>query len=62
LEATLLREQAETPLDITRLQGYVQECSAYLKNIRETLAPEDTHTQTVDLSKFVKGLREKKKS
>ena len=61
LEATLLREQSEPKLDIAKLQGYVQGCAAYLKNVRDSLAPEDTHTQTVELGQFVKKLREKKK-
>ena len=61
LEAADLAEQAGPPADATRLQQYVQECSAYLKKIRETLAPDDTHTNTVALSEFVKKLRDKKK-
>jgi len=39
----------------------VQECSAYLKKVRETLAPDDAHTETVALTEFVRKLREKKK-
>jgi hypothetical protein len=61
LEAADLAEQAGPPADASRLQQRVQECSAYLKKIRETLAPEDTHTETVALTEFVKTLREKKK-
>ena len=61
LEAADLAEQAGPPADATRLQQYVQECSAYLKKVRETLAPDDTHTNTVALTEFVKKLREKKK-
>jgi signal transduction histidine kinase len=61
LEAADLAEMAGPPADATRLQQHVQECSAYLKKIRETLAPEDTHTDTIVLSEFVKRLREKKR-
>jgi signal transduction histidine kinase len=61
LEAADLAEMAGPPADASRLQQQVQECSAYLKKIRETLAPEDSHTDTVVLSDFVKRLREKKR-
>jgi len=61
LEATNLAEQAGPPADATKLQQLVQDCSVYLKKIRETLAPDDTHTDTVALTEFVKKLREKKK-
>jgi signal transduction histidine kinase len=60
LEAADLAEQAGPPADATRLQQYVQDCSQYLKTIRETLAPDDSHTDTVALSEFVKKLREKR--
>ena len=61
LEAADLAEQAGPPADATRLQQHVQTCSAYLKKIRETLAPEDAHTDTVALTEFVKRLRENKR-
>ena len=61
LEAADLAEQAGPPADAARLQQHVQDCSAYLKKIRETLAPDDTHTDTGALTEFVKKLREKKK-
>jgi signal transduction histidine kinase len=60
LEAADLAEQAGPPADATRLQQYVQECSAYLKTVRETLAPDESHTNTVALTEFVKKLRERK--
>ena len=60
LEAADLAEQAGPPADGARLQQYVQECSAYLKTIRETLAPDESHTKTVALTEFVKKLRDKK--
>ena len=60
LEAADLAEQAGPPADATRLQQHVQDCSTYLKTIRETLAPDESHTETGALNKFVKRLREKK--
>ena len=60
LEAADLAEQAGPPADATRLQQYVQECSAYLKTVRETLAPDESHTDTIALTEFVKKLREKR--
>ena len=58
LEAADLAELAGPPADATRLQQCVQDCSAYLKKVRETVAPEDSHTNTVALAEFVKKLRE----
>jgi signal transduction histidine kinase len=60
LEAADLAEQAGPPADGARLQQHVQDCSAYLKTVRETLAPDESHTKTVALTEFVKKLREKK--
>jgi signal transduction histidine kinase len=60
LEAADLAEQAGPPADATRLQQYVQDCSQYLKGIRETLAPDEGHTKTIALTEFVKKLRAKK--
>jgi signal transduction histidine kinase len=57
LEAADLAEQAGPPADATRLQEHVQDCSAFLKKVRETLAPDDTHTQRVQLSEYVQKLR-----
>ena len=60
LEAADLAEQAGPPVDATRLQQLVQDCSAYLKKVRETLAPQMTSpTDTMVLTDFVKRLREK---
>lgn len=61
LEAANLAEQYGCPDDGSRLQQQIQECSAYLKKIRETLAPDDSHTDTMVLTDFVKRLREKKR-
>ena len=60
LEAADLAEQAGPPADATRLQQHVQDCSAFLKKVRETLAPDDPHAKKVALSAFVKELREQR--
>jgi len=57
LEAADLAEQAGPPADATRLQQHVQDCSAFLKKIRETLAPDDPLAERMTLSEFVKKLR-----
>jgi signal transduction histidine kinase len=59
LEAADLAEQAGPPADATRLQQHVQDCSAFLKKVRETLAPDDSHAEKVKLADFVKNLRER---
>ena len=60
LEAADLAEQAGPPADATRLQQYVQDCSAFLKKVRETLASDDSRAKKVALSAFVKELREQR--
>src|SRR5271170_3267884 len=60
LEAADLAEQAGPPADATRLQQHVQDCSAFLKKVREALAPDDAHAERVSLSDFIKKLREQK--
>jgi signal transduction histidine kinase len=60
LEAADLAEEAGPPADAMRLQQYVQDCSAFLKKVRETLAPDDAKGQRVSLAEFVKKLRERK--
>ena len=59
LEAADLAEQAGPQADASRLQQQIQQCSAFLKEIREMLAPDESHTKTVLLTEFVKKLREK---
>jgi len=58
LEAADLAEEAGPPADATRLQQHVQDCSAFLKKVRETWAPNDAHAEKVSLSDFSKKLRE----
>ena len=60
LEAADLAEEAGPPADATRLQQHVQDCSAFLKKIRETLAPDDPHAKRAALPAFVKELREQR--
>jgi signal transduction histidine kinase len=59
LEAADLAEQAGPPADSTRLQQHVQDCSAFLKNVRETWAPDDPQAEKVALSAFKEELRER---
>src|SRR5271170_7831319 len=60
LEAADLAEQAGPPADATRLQEHVQDCSAFLKKVREALAPDDSHAEKIKLGDFVKNLHEQK--
>src|SRR5271156_1698273 len=60
LEAADLAEQVGPPADATRLQQHVQDCSLYLKKVREALAPDDSHTETTALTEFVKKLRDER--
>jgi signal transduction histidine kinase len=59
LEATDLAEQASPQADATRLQQQVQECSAFLKKIREVLAPDAPQTEKMALADFLKKLRDR---
>ena len=60
LEAADLAEQAGPPADAMRLQQYVQDCSAFLKNVRQTLAPDDPRADKMNLPEFVQQLRQHK--
>ncbi|HEV3270791.1 MAG TPA: hypothetical protein VGZ93_01285 [Candidatus Methylacidiphilales bacterium] len=60
LEAADLAEQAGPPADATRLQEHVQDCSAFLKKVRETWAPDDSHAKKVPLADFIKEVREQR--
>src|SRR5271170_4859481 len=59
LEAADLAEQAGPPADATRLQEYVQDCSAFLKKIREKLAPDDPQAERLALAEAIRKLRER---
>jgi signal transduction histidine kinase len=60
LEVADLAEQAGPQADSSRLQQQIQECSVFLKKIRETLAPDDPTAEKVALGDFTKKLRERK--
>jgi signal transduction histidine kinase len=62
LEAADIAEIAGPPADATRLQEYVQECSTFLKKVRETWAPDDTRAERAALAVSAKELRELKRS
>ncbi|MCE0483775.1 MAG: hypothetical protein LV479_06010 [Methylacidiphilales bacterium] len=61
LEAADLAEQAGPTADASRLQKQIQDCSAFLKSVRETLAPDDPQAERISLTDFVKKLREEKR-
>jgi signal transduction histidine kinase len=57
LEAADLAEQAGPQADGSRLQRQVQECSAFLKMVRETLASDNPQAEKMALADFVKKLK-----
>jgi hypothetical protein len=57
LEAADLAEQAGPPADAARLQQQVQDCSAFLKKVRDSLAPDDPRAEKAALADFVKKVR-----
>jgi signal transduction histidine kinase len=59
LEAADLAEQASPQADAARLQQQVQECSAFLKKVREALAPDAPQTEKMALADFLKKLRDR---
>jgi len=59
LEAADLAEQVGPQADASRLQQQVQECSAFLKKVRETLAPEDPLVKKIALADFTQELRKR---
>jgi signal transduction histidine kinase len=61
LEAADLAEQAGPPADATRLQEHVQDCSAFLKKVRETWASDDAQAEKKPLSDFVKEVRDQRR-
>ena len=62
LEAADLAEQAGLTtgpqLDAGRLQRQVRECSAFLKTVRDALAPDDPQAEKMALADFIRKLRE----
>ena len=59
LAATDLTEQAGPDANDARLQQQIQECSAFLKKVRDALAPDDPAAARATLAEFAKKLRER---
>jgi len=59
LEAADLAEQAGPQADASRLQQQIQQCSAFLKEIREMLAPDVPKKEKIALSDVIKKLRDR---
>ena len=59
LEAADLTEQAGAQVDANRLQQQVQDCSAFLKKVRELATPEEADAEQVSLAEVVKRLKER---
>jgi len=57
LEAADLAEQAGTQIDANRLQQQVQDCSAFLKKVRELVSPDGA--EKMALAEVVKRLKER---
>jgi len=59
LEAADLAEQAGTQVDASRLQQQVQDCSAFLKKVRELVSLEGGETGKLSLAEAAKKLKER---
>jgi signal transduction histidine kinase len=59
LEAADLAEQAGTQVDASRLQQQVQDCSAFLRKVRELATPEAADAEWVALAEVTKRLKER---
>ncbi len=59
LEATDLAEQAGPQADSIRLQQHIRDCSAFLKSVRDTLAPDDPAARKIALAEFTARLRDR---
>ena len=60
LEAADLAEQTGPDTDSSRLQGQIQDCSAFLKEVREQLAPDAPQKAKLTPAELVKKWRERK--
>jgi signal transduction histidine kinase len=58
LEAADLAEQGGPEIDGSRLQQQVQDCSAFLRKVRETLTPDGADAK-ISLADFTKKLKER---
>ncbi len=59
LEAADLTEQAGPEIDGSRLQQQVQDCSAFLKKVRECLGPDGAESAKMTLADFTRKLKER---
>jgi len=59
LEAADLAEQAGTQVDASRLQQQIQDCSAFLKKVRELVSLESGETGKLSLAEAAKKLKER---
>jgi hypothetical protein len=59
LEAADLAEQVGPEADASRLQQQVRDCSAFLKKVRDALAPDDPEAEKPAPADFVKKLRDR---
>ncbi len=59
LEAADLAEQGGPEIDGSRLQQQVQDCSAFLKKVRECLGPDGSESEKMSLADFTKKLKER---
>ena len=59
LAATDLTEQAGPHANDARLQQQIQECSVFLKKVRDALAPDDPAAVRARVADFAKKLRER---
>jgi signal transduction histidine kinase len=57
LEATDLAEQLEGMADFTRLQARVRDCSAFLKTVRDLLAPGEAGAEKLAVAGLTAKLR-----
>jgi signal transduction histidine kinase len=59
LEAADLAEQIGKDADARRLQQQVQACSAFLKEARDALAPDQINAVRMGLADFIRDLKKK---
>jgi len=59
LEAADLAEQAAPQLDASRLQQQVQDCSTFLKKVRESLASDAAETGEISLVDVTRKLKDR---
>jgi signal transduction histidine kinase len=58
LEAADLSEQAGAQIDARRLQQQVQDCSAFLRKVRDSVASDGTGPDEIPLAELIKKLKD----